>query len=131
MSFTQYQLVKAKSAKSAEELYALAKENGVELTEDEVKKYFAEWHKEGELSDDELQNVSGGCGADVPSPKYYEGQVIFNISGCKHAHKITAVSEYDPEYNYRYHLVMQSHGRTEDLGWKSEKTLDESFSTTQ
>ena len=68
MNLTQEQLTKAKSAKSVEELLALAKENGVELTEDEAKKYFAEWHREGELSDDELQNVSGGCGG----PKEYE-----------------------------------------------------------
>ena len=68
MSFTNEQILKAKAAKSVEELLALAKENGVELTEDEAKKYFAEWHREGELSDEELQNVSGGCGG----PKEYE-----------------------------------------------------------
>ena len=60
MKFTQEQLTKAKSAKSVEELLALAKENGVELSEEEAKKYYAEWHREGELSDEELQNVSGG-----------------------------------------------------------------------
>ena len=37
MNFTQEQLTEAKSAQSAEELYALAKENGVELTEEEIK----------------------------------------------------------------------------------------------
>ena len=68
MSFTNEQILKAKAAKSVEELLALAKENGVELSEDEAKKYFAEWHDEGELSDEELQNVSGGCGG----PKEYE-----------------------------------------------------------
>ena len=61
MSFTNEQILKAKAAKSAEELLALAKENGVELSEEEAAKYFTEWHKEGELSDDELDNVVGGC----------------------------------------------------------------------
>ena len=38
MNFTNEQILKAKEAKSAEELLALAKENGVELTEEEAKK---------------------------------------------------------------------------------------------
>ncbi len=51
---------KAKQAKSPEELLALAKENGTELTEKSVKAYFDQLHKTGELSDDELDNISGG-----------------------------------------------------------------------
>ena len=62
MKFTVEQTKKAKTAKSAEELFALAKENGIEMTEEEANKYFADFHKEGELSDEELDNVSGGCG---------------------------------------------------------------------
>ena len=65
MNFTPEQLTKAKAAKSAEELLALAKENGIEMTDDEAKKYFSDLHKEGELSDDELDNVSGGCGTEA------------------------------------------------------------------
>ena len=61
MNFTQEQLTKAKAAKSAEELLALAKENGLELTEEEAKNYFEQWHKEGELADEELNNVAGGA----------------------------------------------------------------------
>ena len=53
-------LEKAKAAKSAEELLALAKENGVELTESEAAEYFAQIHKSGELADEELDNVAGG-----------------------------------------------------------------------
>jgi predicted ribosomally synthesized peptide with nif11-like leader len=51
---------KAKNAKSAEELLALAKENGVDLTEDEAKTCFEQLHVSGEVSDDELEAVSGG-----------------------------------------------------------------------
>ena len=60
MKFTPEQLEKAKAAKNAEELLALAKGNGITLTEEEAKKYYDEWHKEGELADNELANVSGG-----------------------------------------------------------------------
>lgn len=66
MNFTPEQLVKAKAAKSVEELLALAKENNIELTEEEAAKYFSELHKEGELADEELENVSGGgCKSNV------------------------------------------------------------------
>ncbi|MCM1023705.1 MAG: Nif11-like leader peptide family RiPP precursor [Prevotella sp.] len=51
---------KARQAKSAEELSALAKENGIELSEDETKAYFEQLNKSGELSDDELDSVAGG-----------------------------------------------------------------------
>ena len=60
MSFTNEQIIKAKSAKTAEELLAMAKEAGVLMTEDESKQYFAELNKQGELTDDELTSVAGG-----------------------------------------------------------------------
>jgi len=60
-NLTPEMIEKAKTAKSAEELLALAKDNGVEMTEDEAKTYFAQLNpKSGELDDDDLDNVSGG-----------------------------------------------------------------------
>ena len=53
---------KAKEAKSVEELLALAKENDYPLTEEEAQNYFNQFHATGELSDDELDQVGGGCG---------------------------------------------------------------------
>ena len=53
-------ILKAKQAKSAEELLALAKENGIEMTEKEAVSYFEQLNKRGELADDELDQVSGG-----------------------------------------------------------------------
>ena len=54
-------IARAKKAKSSEELMALAKENGEELTEESAKEYFELLNpKTGELSDDELDNVAGG-----------------------------------------------------------------------
>lgn len=52
---------KAKTAKSVEELLAIAEENEVVLALDEAKTYFEQLNpKCGELEDDELDNVSGG-----------------------------------------------------------------------
>ncbi len=54
-------LAKAKGAKNPEELLAIAKENGTELTEESAKAYFDLLQpKNGEISDEELDNVSGG-----------------------------------------------------------------------
>lgn len=65
-SFTPEMIEKAKAAKTAEALMALAKENDVEMTEEEAKIYLAQLNPaSGELADDELDNVAGGgCGDD-------------------------------------------------------------------
>jgi predicted ribosomally synthesized peptide with nif11-like leader len=60
INLTPELIAKAKAAKSAEELLTLARENGVELTEDEVKICFEQLHANTEVSDDELEAVSGG-----------------------------------------------------------------------
>jgi len=66
MELTKELLAKAKEAKTAEELLALAKENGIELTQEQSEEYFAKLHQTGELADEELDNVAGGgC-----SPKF-------------------------------------------------------------
>ena len=62
INLTPEMIEKAKAAKSAEELLALAKENGLEMTADEAATYFAQLNpKSGELSDDDLGNVAGGA----------------------------------------------------------------------
>ena len=53
-------IAKLKEAKSADEILALAKENGIELTEEKAKELFAELNASGELSDEELDEVAGG-----------------------------------------------------------------------
>ncbi len=62
MNISKELLEKAKQAKTAEELLEMAKAEKVELTEEEAAKAFAELNKTGELSDEELDNVAGGCG---------------------------------------------------------------------
>ena len=53
----------------------MAKEEKVELTVEQAAKAFAELHKAGELSDEELDNVSGGCSPSAP-PKYHVGDYV-------------------------------------------------------
>ena len=53
-------ILKAREAKSAEELIIMAKENGLNYTEDEIKEYFNQLHQTTELDDEELTSVSGG-----------------------------------------------------------------------
>ncbi len=58
---TRELIEKAKTAENAGELLALAKENGIELTEESANAYFAQLKTvSGELSEDELDQVSGG-----------------------------------------------------------------------
>ena len=66
MNVSKELLEKAKAAKSAEELLAMAKAESVELTAEQAAKAFAELNKTGELSDEELDNVSGSCGGRTP-----------------------------------------------------------------
>ena len=66
MKISKELLEKAKTAKSAEELLAMTKAENIELTEEQAAKAFAEINKAGELSDEELDNVTGGCGGRTP-----------------------------------------------------------------
>lgn len=108
MEITNELLVKAKAAKSTEELIAIAKENGVELTEEEAAKYFAELHKDGELADNELDNVSGGCGgSSKPNPKYKVGQQVLKVyTYTVDRGEIISVLDYNSQNGYLYRVHM-------------------------
>ena len=61
MGMNKELLAKAKEMKTPDELMSLAKENGIEMTEESAKAYFEQLHpKTGELTDDELDNIAGG-----------------------------------------------------------------------
>ncbi len=66
--YTEEQIKKAKEFKTVEEMLAGAKENGISLTEEKAKELFVQLHPtNSEVSDDELENVSGGaCNSEVP-----------------------------------------------------------------
>ena len=76
MQFSKELIEKAKTAKSAEELLAMSKAEGFELPEGEAKTVFSKLNKMGELSDEELDNVSGGCGSG-DEPLFAVGQWVY------------------------------------------------------
>lgn len=79
MKFSRELIEKAKEAKTVEELLDIAKGENVELTAENAAKLYADLHTSGELSDEELDNVSGGCGDDDKSgdtPKYKVGDKV-------------------------------------------------------
>ncbi len=53
-------LKKVQQAESVEELFSFAKENHLEVSEEEIKAYYNRFHKTGEMTDNELDDVSGG-----------------------------------------------------------------------
>lgn len=91
---THEMLQKVKTAGSVAELIAIAEENGVEMTEEEAKNYYAQLNpSSGELSDDELDNVAGGgChkgdGRLVVTSLYHCGNFACKLcgKGCVHNH---------------------------------------------
>ncbi len=123
MNFTPEQITKAKAAKSAEELRTFAKENGLDLTEEEAKNYFEQWHKEGELADEELDNVSGGCGGD-PEPKYQVGMRFYQ-NGC-FPYVITKVFGYDSGWKAYFYELKSINGKEEVLKLR-EELIDNQF----
>ena len=76
---------KAKTAKSAEELLALAKANNVDITEEEAKTYFEQLNANGAVSDDELDAVAGG-GSCPSDEEFKAGDLVQAIDGmgCQH-----------------------------------------------
>ena len=89
---------KAKTAKTIEELIALAKENGFELNDEQANAYFAKLNQTGELADDELDNVSGGvcenkgrtgcpkCGSEYYGTEYSRSHKFLQ---CRDCHYVT------------------------------------------
>jgi len=82
MNYTSEMIEKARLAENSEELLALAKENGMEMTVEEAQKNFALLHpQDGEIADNELDNVSGGgCGGgggDRPEPRFKIGTTVW------------------------------------------------------
>ena len=89
-NLTSELIAKAKTAKSAEELLALAKDNNVELTEEEAKTYFEQLNANGAVSDDELDGVAGGSflGISCSSEDEEEQTLAFEenkpVGRCRH-----------------------------------------------
>lgn len=103
MKLTKELIEKAKQAKTVEELQEFAKAENIELSAEEAIKAFAEFHKTGELSDDELGNVAGGCGSgDVP--KFEVGQTVYvraTNAAAKILENLGKKGDIFPEYKYK------------------------------
>ena len=98
MELTKELVAKAKAAETPEALLTLAKENGIEMTEESAAAYFDRLHPQtGELSDSELDNVSGGCGggydAGRPHPQFAVGETVLYIHSWLGAQRITATGK--------------------------------------
>lgn len=85
---------KAREIESAAELFNLAKENDIAITAEEAAEYFAFLHPQGGLlSDEELDNVTGGCNDTDPDKicgecgrplhKFYEAGTRYQCDYCK------------------------------------------------
>lgn len=98
MELTKELVAKAKEAKTSEELMALAKEAGIDMTEESAALAFEQLNsKTGELSDSELDNVSGGCGGGYdtgrPHPQFAVGETVLYIHSWLGATRITATGK--------------------------------------
>ena len=82
-NLTPEMIEKAKAAKSAEELLEVAKAGGIEMTADEAATYFAQLNPQsGELDDDALDGVAGGCGGSSESEnRINDGTMVRVING--------------------------------------------------
>ncbi len=69
--FSEEQIAQAMKCETVEELMAFAKKEGVELTEEQAKKFLAE-AGDGELSEETLSAVAGGGGGypDTGTPEW-------------------------------------------------------------
>ena len=113
MNLTPEMLNAAKNAKTAEELMLLAKENGMEMTEESAAAYFEVTHKTGELSDEELNGVAGGwC--------YNDGRPVITVG---EQHDCFVCKEVIPPYGHCRATRADSYMTA--LGWKHHCVRDE------
>lgn len=72
---TKEQLESARAAKTPEELHVMAKYAGIALTDEQAERFL---QPSCELSDQELENVTGGaCGESPPEKKWEQAAKLF------------------------------------------------------
>ena len=118
MNVSKELLKKAKTAKTAEELIEMAKEENIELTVEQATKALAKMNKNSELSDEELDNVAGGGGGRPPkfsrndrvSHKGSDGKAVYGT--------VVGISS---DFDYLYQVVDDGE-TTEKVYYESELT---------
>ena len=111
MFITNEMIEKARQAASAEELLAMAKEEGIALTAEEAEKYYEFLQGGDDLPEEALQAVAGGKGKPdpPPPPKYHEGQHLWEYfdTTMNYLHLIiTQVAEYKAGMGYKYYFFL-------------------------
>ncbi len=100
MKISKELINKAKQCKSPQELLELAKQNDVEMSEQQAEKLIERLKIAGEISDEELANVSGGgcdafkvkcpkCGSTNNSARAKGIYDLFHCNDCGHEWKET------------------------------------------
>ena len=127
MKISKELLEKAKTAKTAEELLAMAKAENIELSAEQAAKAFAELNKTGEVSDEELDNVAGGCEGGASPQKFSvndrvshrgsDGKVVYGT-----VVRRGSLLRSPTEYFYIYYVVDDGE-TTEKIYEESELTL--------
>lgn len=96
--FCAEMIEKAKAAKTVEELMKFAEANSVELTAEQANSYFAQLHpNKGALTDDEIENVSGGgCGGPSAPPDFQVGDHVlrYGLNVCDMQYPFTCRSTF-------------------------------------
>ena len=116
MNISKELIEKAKTAKSAEELLEMAKAENIELTEEEAAQAFAKMNKNGELSDEELDNIAGGCEGGASPQKFSVNDRVSHKGSDGKAVYGTVVRIGQEKYYYVYYVV--------DDGETTEKEYD-------
>ncbi len=118
MEFNYEILEKAREAVSFEAYLALTKEEGYEILEEDAKSYFEFLHKEGECSDEELNQAAGGWGekpkpwGEKPKPKYFVGTRIkmYWPTSKTYTHgTIKRIDDYIPGRGYMYLMYVEEY----------------------
>lgn len=118
MEFSRELIEKAMTAGSAQELFELAKAENIEMTEIQAERAYDELNRVGELADEELDNVAGGCGDPGSSgsgdtPKYKVGDKVYYFIQCpspaglptRRRVDAVVIEVRDKEYGYFYYKV--------------------------
>lgn len=130
MEFSKELIEKAKNAKSIDEIKEIAKENNLEINDKEAQIVFNKFHSNGELSEEELDNVAGGqC---VPessglTPKYKVGDEVIYVNCPTVSCTVVKVDPTRYECTVWFHKVYffnyQCRGYGATLHWYDENSL--------